>query len=70
MQRTTVSMHGATAKTCNNNNNITGDGNVNGFGLEFYIETPSDEIASGLQDIKKSWQFQLLYTISQLAAGV
>ena len=46
-----------------------GDGNVNGFGLEFYIETPADEIASGLQDIKKSWQFQLLYTISQLAAG-
>lgn len=46
-----------------------GEGNVNGFGLEFYIETPADEIPGTLQEIKKSWQFQLLYTVSQLAAG-
>lgn len=47
-----------------------GEGNVNGFGLEFFIETPSDEIADSLEDIKRSWQFQLLYTVSQLAAGM
>lgn len=46
-----------------------GDGNVNGFGLEFYIETPGSEIAETIHDVKKSWQFQLLYTVSQLAAG-
>ncbi|CAL8469135.1 g8676 [Coccomyxa elongata] len=46
-----------------------GDGNVNGFGLEFYIETPGNEIAETIHDVKKSWQFQLLYTVSQLAAG-
>jgi hypothetical protein len=46
-----------------------GENNVNGFGLEFFIETPADEIGSSLTDIKKSWQFQLLYTVSQLAAG-
>ena len=46
-----------------------GDGNVNGFGLEFYIETPGDEIADTIHDVEKSWQFQLLYTVSQLAAG-
>ena len=46
-----------------------GEGNVNGFGLEFYIETPADEVADTIHDIKKSWQFQLLYTVSQLAAG-
>ena len=46
-----------------------GDGNVNGFGLEFFIETPGDEIADTIHDVKKSWQFQLLYTVSQLAAG-
>jgi hypothetical protein len=46
-----------------------GEGNVNGFGLEFYIETPADEIAETIHDVKKSWQFQLLYTVSQLAAG-
>lgn len=45
------------------------EGNVNGFGLEFYIETPEDEVGSGLRDIKRSWQFQLLYTVAQLAAG-
>ena len=48
---------------------ITGEGNVNGFGLEFYIETPADDIADSVDDIKRSWQFQLLYTVSQLAAG-
>ena len=46
-----------------------GENNVNGFGLEFYIETPADEIAETIHDVKKSWQFQLLYTVSQLAAG-
>ncbi len=48
---------------------FAGDGNVNGFGLEFYIETPGSEIADTIHDVKKSWQFQLLYTVSQLAAG-
>ncbi len=47
----------------------TGEGNVNGFGLEFFIETPADEIPDSVDDIKRSWQFQLLYTVSQLAAG-
>jgi len=37
--------------------------------LEFYLETPADEIGTSLSEIKKSWQFQLLYTVSQLAAG-
>ncbi|KAL4859146.1 hypothetical protein ACK3TF_000915 [Chlorella vulgaris] len=46
-----------------------GENNVNGFGLEFFIETPAAEIGTSLTDIKKSWQFQLLYTVSQLAAG-
>jgi len=46
-----------------------GEGNVNGFGLEFYIETPADEVSETIHDIKQSWQFQLLYTVSQLAAG-
>lgn len=46
-----------------------GENNVNGFGLEFYIETPADEVGTSLSEIKKSWQFQLLYTVSQLAAG-
>lgn len=47
----------------------TGEGNVNGFGLEFFIETPADEVSETIHDIKQSWQFQLLYTVSQLAAG-
>ena len=70
----------------------TGDGNVNGFGLEFYIEAPASEFgdaadaaaagfgpstssppSSGsgptLHAAKASWQFQLLYTVAQLAAG-
>lgn len=47
----------------------TGEGNVNGFGLEFYLETPAHEIADSIEEVKRSWQFQLLYTVSQLAAG-
>jgi hypothetical protein len=43
--------------------------NVNGFGLEFYVETPEEELGSTLTDIRRSWQFQLLYTVAQLAAG-
>jgi hypothetical protein len=46
-----------------------GDGNVNGFGLEFFIETPAEELMGGMHEVKQSWQFQLLYTVSQLAAG-
>ena len=46
-----------------------GEGNINGFGLEFFIESASSEIAETIHDVKKSWQFQLLYTVSQLAAG-
>ena len=38
--------------------------------MEFFIETPSDEIADSVEDVKTSWQFQLLYTVSQLAAGM
>ena len=48
---------------------ILGDGNINGFGLEFFIETASDELPDEMNDIKRCWQFQLLYTVSQLAAG-
>jgi len=50
-----------------------GDGNVNGFGLEFYIEAPGAELPGGaggsVSDAKTAWQFQLLYTVAQLAAG-
>lgn len=46
-----------------------GEGNVNGFGLEFFIETPAVEVSETIHNIKQSWQFQLLYTVSQLAAG-
>jgi hypothetical protein len=49
---------------------VLADGNVNGFGLEFYLETPEDELTGGMHAVKQSWQFQLLYTVSQLAAGV
>ena len=48
---------------------LPGDGNVNGYGLEFYIEAPPSELAPSVHDAKASWQFQLLYTVSQLAAG-
>ncbi len=37
----------------------------NGFGLEFYSETPGN-----LEDVKSSWQFDLVYQISQNAADV
>lgn len=46
-----------------------GDGNVNGYGLEFFLETPADELPENAEDVARSWQFQLLYTVSQLAAG-
>lgn len=46
-----------------------GDGNVNGFGMEFFLETPGDEVPASLSEIKNSWQFQLLFTVVQLAAG-
>lgn len=58
------------SKYINTPNLFSGEGNVNGFGLEFFIETPSDEIADSVEEIKTSWQFQLLYTVSQLAAGM
>jgi hypothetical protein len=54
--------------TLDHNHADAGD-NVNGFGLEFYIETTVDEMADTIDDVKRSWQFQLLYTVSQLAAG-
>ena len=40
---------------------LQSDANVNGYGLEFFVETPSE--------IKSSWQFQLLFTVCSLAAG-
>ncbi len=46
-----------------------GEGNVNGFGLEFFLETPASEIGVGGAEVKASWQFQLLFTVCQLAAG-
>ncbi|KDD71835.1 hypothetical protein H632_c4319p0 [Helicosporidium sp. ATCC 50920] len=46
-----------------------GGGNVNGFSLEFYVETPAEEIGSTVTEIRRSWQFQLLHTVGQLAAG-
>lgn len=44
-------------------------GNVNGYALEFYIETPAAELGQGPAAVKASWQFQLLYTVAALAAG-
>ncbi|KAL6767646.1 hypothetical protein ACKKBF_B36065 [Auxenochlorella protothecoides x Auxenochlorella symbiontica] len=44
-------------------------GNVNGYSLEFFIETPASELGTSPADVKASWQFQLLFTVSQLAAG-
>ena len=43
---------------------------MNGFGLEFFIECPAAELTQRGDDVVKSWQFQLLYTVSQLAAGL
>ena len=45
------------------------DANVNGYGLEFYIETPVSEIGLDIAEIKSSWQFQLLSTVCTMAAG-
>lgn len=45
------------------------DTNVNGYGLEFYIETPVEELGLGIEDIRSSWQYQLLYTVCSMAAG-
>ena len=42
---------------------------MNGFGLEFFIECPTSELAQRGDEVVQSWQFQLLYTVSQLAAG-
>ena len=44
------------------------EGNSNGFGIEFYVETPADEIAAEVGAMIGSWQFQVVYQISQLAA--
>jgi hypothetical protein len=48
---------------------LQSEANVNGFGLEFYIETPAGEIGPSAAEIKASWQFQLLFTVCSLAAG-
>jgi hypothetical protein len=45
------------------------ESNSNGFQLEFFIESPRAEVGTTLADTKASWQFQLLFTVSQLAAG-
>lgn len=45
------------------------DANVNGYGLEFYIETPVSEIGLDVAEIRSSWQFQLLSTVCAMAAG-
>lgn len=48
---------------------LQSDANVNGFGLEFYIETPAAEVGPTPAELKASWQFQLLFTVCSLAAG-
>lgn len=48
---------------------LQADANVNGYGLEFFIETPDAELGSSPAEVKASWQFQLLYTVCSLAAG-
>jgi hypothetical protein len=40
------------------------ESDVNGFGLEFYVETP-DKVGN----VKESWQFDLVYQMSQFAAS-
>lgn len=45
------------------------DANVNGFGVEFYIETPVTEISLDMTEIKNSWQFKLLSSVSAIAVG-
>lgn len=47
----------------------TGEGNVNGLGLELYIEATGSEMSDESYDFQRTWQFLLLNTISQLAAG-
>ena len=39
------------------------EASYNGFGLEMYIETPEN-----IESVKDSWQFDLVYQISQFAA--
>jgi len=48
---------------------LQADANVNGWGLEFFIETPAAEIGTMPSELKASWQFHLLYTVCSLAAG-
>jgi hypothetical protein len=48
---------------------LQSDANVNGYGLEFFIETPATEVGPDPSELKSSWQFQLLYTVCSLAAG-
>jgi len=45
------------------------DANVNGYGIEFFIETPTSEIGVSAHEIKSSWQYQLLFTVCSMAAG-
>ncbi len=45
------------------------ESNINGYGLEFFIETPATEVGPDPSELKSSWQFQLLYTVCSLAAG-
>jgi len=45
------------------------DANINGYGLEFFIETPVSEIGLDVAEIKSSWQYQLLFTVCSMAAG-
>ena len=45
------------------------DANVNGYGIEFFIETPINELGLDVHEIKSSWQYQLLFTVCSMAAG-
>lgn len=45
------------------------DANVNGYGIEFFIETPISELGLSVHEIKSSWQYQLLFTVCSMAAG-
>jgi hypothetical protein len=45
------------------------DANVNGFGLELYVETPVSDISLDVTEIKSSWQYKLLSTVSNLAVS-
>jgi hypothetical protein len=49
---------------------LQAEGNVAGFGLEFFVLTPEAELpGASAGEVKQSWQFQLLYTVCSLAAG-